>query len=142
MCEAKCVKLVPLAPLQPAEQMPFARDARLDAHCSDEMLELARGLLSSSKSTLAKAPEVSGWRDLEASFSGGREDSGQADGSGDNEADEVGGAVCTDFDDEDERDRRTSTVTKLAAALPAAPTLRQARELMRVAAARAVHGAP
>ena len=135
--------LVRLVPPQPAE-LRFARDALLPVYYSDEVLHLAQERSSSSTSTIAMVPKVSDWCDVEASFSGGQGDAGQVEGNGDTEVDEVDEVdvvACTDSEDEDEREQRTSAATELAAAPLAVPTLCQAREIMRAAAARAVHGA-
>ena len=140
MHEAKRMTLVQLVPPLPAE-LRFARDALLPVYDSDEMLQLAQQLSSSSMSTSAMVPEVSDWCDVEASFSGGQKDAGQVEGNGDAELDEVDVVVCTDSEDETEREQRTSAATKLSAAPLDVPTLCQAREIMRAAAARAVHGA-
>ena len=136
--KAKRVKLDQLVPPQPDELL-FARDALLPVYYSDEILQLAQQL--SSSSTTAMVPEVSDWCEVEASFSGGQGDADQVEGNGDNEVDEVDVVVCTDSEDETEREQRTNAATKLAAAPLDVPTLCQAREIMRAAAARAVHGA-
>lgn len=141
-----------MLPPQPAEPMPFARGTippvRVD--CSSKLLEFAQGPSSTPSSAIVVAPTLPDWRDVKAFFSVAQGDLGQADGNRDDEVDEVGEgnevdevyrATCTGSEDGNGQEQRTRAATKRAAAALAPPTLIQAREMMRMAAACAVHGA-